>query len=415
MENRSEVIIVGAGIAGLTAAKILKVAGKKVKIIEASDSIGGRVRTDEVDGFKLDRGFQVLLTAYPEAKELLDYERLQLSNFRPGASVLRKNGITEIGDPFREPSMLFKTLVSPIGSLKDKLLMLKLKIKLLSTSIPSIFSEKESSTMAYLKDFGFSESMIQQFLRPFFAGIFLESKLDTSSRMFEFVFKMFGEGYASLPKGGMQMIPNQLAETLDKEDFLFNQRVHKILDSAVYTENGDCYHADYIVIATEGIGMPSPLAFKELPAKSALTVYFSAPKQSVERKLIALNSSDQQLCNNVAFIDSIVAGYAPAGYSLIAVSVIDDQDIDSPDLEKKLLEELVSWYSDAMSWKHLKTYRIPYALPNNKTVTNKVGTDNFNANSNCFICGDHLLYGAIDGAMKSGRLAAEAVLKSKKI
>jgi protoporphyrinogen oxidase len=418
METKTDVIIIGAGIAGLTAAKILKAAGMSIKVIEATDSVGGRVRTDEVNGFKLDRGFQVFLTAYPEARELLDYQRLDLRSFGSGANILRTDGIKTIGDPLREPHLLFKTLFSPIGSLKDKLLMLGLKLRLLKTSVSAIFKKEETSTNDLLETIGFSKEMVQAFIRPFFAGIFLENKLLTSSRMFEFVFKMFGEGVAAVPANGMQMIPDQLAETIAKEELLFNQKVTSIdegVEGVVYTACGKIYHANQVIIATDQYGIPTTGNVQGLPPRSALTIYFSAAKQKVKRKLIALNPMEHQLVNNIAFMDSISVHYAPIGKSLIAVSVIEHKDFSDEQLIPKVLKELLYWYPDALSWQHLKTYRIPYALPNQQSVKNEIDKDALSIGANCFICGDHLLNGSINGAMKSGRLAAEAVIAHQKL
>jgi phytoene dehydrogenase-like protein len=142
MKQDAQVIIIGAGLSGLTAAKVLKAAGKSVLVIEASDAVGGRVRTDELDGFLLDRGFQVLLTAYPEAKRFLDYDALKLCRFDPGALILNTRDIIKIGDPIRQPGTLINTLFSSAGTLADKLRMLKLKIKLAGKTIDEIFSEK---------------------------------------------------------------------------------------------------------------------------------------------------------------------------------------------------------------------------------------------------------------------------------
>ena len=154
-----DVIIIGGGLAGLAAAITLKAAGKTIQIIEASDGIGGRVRTDIIHGYQLDRGFQVLLTAYPETKRFLDYKRLNLLNFKPGAMILNQNGSTVIGDPLRDPGALFETLLSPAGTLIDKLRMLALKIKLAGSSIDQIFERNEITTLVYLAKEGFSKKI----------------------------------------------------------------------------------------------------------------------------------------------------------------------------------------------------------------------------------------------------------------
>ena len=183
MQNK--VTIIGAGIAGLTAAVYLHRKGHIVQIIEATDRVGGRIKTDIVNGFRLDRGFQVLLTEYPEAKALLDYEKLNLKSFLPGAQVLYEDGMFEIADPFRRPSALWSTVFAPVGTLKDKFNTFLLKNKLVGQSIKDIFQQPEIDTKAKLIKYGFSEKMISRFYQPFFSGIFLENNLQTSGNMFD--------------------------------------------------------------------------------------------------------------------------------------------------------------------------------------------------------------------------------------
>ena len=195
-----QVIIVGGGIAGLTAALNLQKQGIDYLLLEANAEVGGRVKTRSVDGFLFDRGFQVLLTAYPEANRILDYNTLNLSTFDPGALLLLDSGKTSVfGDPLRDLTTLWSTLVSKGASFSDKIGVYRLSSRLRNTSIDSIFGKSESTTLQYLKNLGFTNTIVEAFFRPFFGGIFLENELTTSSRMFEFVFKMFSEGSAALP------------------------------------------------------------------------------------------------------------------------------------------------------------------------------------------------------------------------
>jgi len=194
--------IIGAGISGLIAAQVLENYGYAPTVIEATDRVGGRVKTDRVNGYQLDHGFQVLLSAYPAAQKYLDYEALDLQPFLPGASIFKSSKQKIIGDPLRNLSLLFPTLYSGIGNFSDKFKILKLNHKLKKKTLEAIFSETEQSTLGYLEKLGFSNGIITDFFKPFFSGIFLESQLETSSRMFEFVYKMFGEGQATLPKAG---------------------------------------------------------------------------------------------------------------------------------------------------------------------------------------------------------------------
>ena len=410
-KNFDDVLIIGAGIAGLTAAKVLKAEGKKIKIIEASDGVGGRVRTDKIDGYLLDRGFQVLLTAYPEAKKFLDYNALDLKKFKPGALVLNENGTTQIGDPLRDPSSLFKTLSSPVGSIFDKFKMLLLKIKLARISVDKIFTKEEITTLKYLQKYGFSEKMIAQFFKPFMTGIFLENQLNTSSRMFEFVFKMFSEAETTIPAKGMGMITSQLANNLTTDELVLNEKVLQIDGNKIVTANGKCLEAKNILIATNADNLPSPFTKFTDEKKSVICMYFTTDKAPFTAPLIALNASVNKLVNNIAVVNQISKDYAPEGKFLIAVSIIDNFEINTEAvLAKKVKDELKYWYADAINWKHLKTYNIPYALPKDATVSYSLAPAQIRLTDNCFVCGDYLLNGSINAAMKTGRVAAEAII-----
>lgn len=411
MEKETDVLIIGAGLAGLTAAKVLKVAGVRIKILEASDGIGGRVRTDQVNGFLLDRGFQVLLTAYPEARRFLDYERLDLKTFNPGALILDATGVSEIGDPLRRPLSLFKTLASSAGTFADKLNMLRLKLKLAGTSVDEIFSAVEVPTLAYLNKAGFSAQMISRFFKPFMTGIFLETELATSSRMFEFVFKMFSEGDAAVPAQGMGMIPKQLAEGLTAEEIVLNEKVTAIENGRVTTMTGRTYHSSLVLVATNELDLPAPFQKPVKQWHQVSNLYFTAAKPPFTKPLIALNTIEPRLVNNVAVMNELSAVYSASGNALISISVVKDvTHLSNVQLQEEVIREMASWYPEATKWQHLKTYHINYALPEDSQVSNEPHT--VKLNDYCYICGDHLSNGSINAAMKSGCLAAEEIMKN---
>lgn len=201
--SEKKVLIVGGGLAGLACAIRLHQSGARPLIFEGSDGVGGRVRTDEVDGFLLDRGFQVFLDAYPEAGALLDMDKLDLRAFRPGALIYQTSGMRRIMDVLREPRHLIESALAPVGSLADKLRVARLRWRLMRLSTEEIAGHEDMTTESYLKHAGFSPAMIDGFFRSFYGGIFLERELQTSSRMFEFTFKMFSQGSATLPSRGM--------------------------------------------------------------------------------------------------------------------------------------------------------------------------------------------------------------------
>ncbi|MCS6809547.1 MAG: FAD-dependent oxidoreductase, partial [Bacteroidota bacterium] len=206
-----DVIIIGGGLAGLAAAQELSIRNISWLLLESTDRLGGRVATDVVDGFLLDRGFQILLDAYPEARRILDYGELNLRPFFAGARIWLGSRFTTVANPFIHPRYALQTLISPVGTLSDKFAIITLRSMLLQSSIEDIFDRPERTTLQYFRSFGYSDTILQRFLQPFFSGIFLDNKLETSSRMLEFVFKMFASGRATLPAAGMQRIPRQMA------------------------------------------------------------------------------------------------------------------------------------------------------------------------------------------------------------
>lgn len=412
---KPDVIIIGAGIAGLTAAVYLHKQGKEVLIIEASDRVGGRIKTDNYQGFLLDRGFQVLLTAYPETKALLDYDKLNLKKFLPGATVLYDGGQFEIADPFRRPSAAFATLFAPVGSLKDKLNTLVLKNKLLKISVGSIFKQKEVSTLSQLSDYGFSKKMIDRFYAPFMSGIFLENNLKTSQRMFDFVMKMFSEGDVAVPALGMEEIPKQLLAMLPENSVCYNTKAIKIEDNAVFSDDGNKFESTKILIATEANTFSNHYVKNQKSDSQQVTnVYFEATAAPTNKAVVILNASThKQWVNNITVMSNVSKKYAPEGKVLISVSYNGIPTTDDLTLSENMKLELKPWFGNQVEhWKLLKTYRINYALPNQENVTNDLNNDTIQINENLFVCGDHLLNGSINSAMKTGRLAAELIIKT---
>ncbi|MBC7607481.1 MAG: FAD-dependent oxidoreductase [Burkholderiales bacterium] len=406
------ITIIGAGISGLTAAVYLHQKGYKIQILEATDRAGGRIKTDFVDGFRLDRGFQVLLTEYPETKALLDYKKLNLKRFLPGATVLYDEGQFEIADPFRRPTALFATLFAPVGSLKDKINTFFLKNKLVKIAVSDVFKQPEIKTIAQLKKYGFSPKMIDRFYKPFFSGIFLENDLKTSSNMFDFVMKMFSEGDAAIPELGMEEIPKQLVAMLPKNSIQYNLKVTAIENNKIICQNATTFETDKIIIATEAIGLASHYISKTKQNFHQVTnVYFEANSAPTKKAVVVLNAATtKKWANNLTVLSNISNKYAPTGKVLISVSYNGIPAIEDTTLAENMKAELKQWYGNQVkNWKMLKTYRVKYALPNQEKVTNEVFISEIKINENLFICGDHLLNGSINAAMKSGRIVAELI------
>ncbi|UCH91541.1 MAG: FAD-dependent oxidoreductase, partial [Nitrospirota bacterium] len=298
-----DVLIIGAGLAGLSCARELEKDGISYLLLEASDAVGGRVRTDHVKGFLLDRGFQVFSTAYPEAKRMLDYQALKLQHFSPGAIIRFGGKWHRMLDPFRQPFSALQSLLIPIGTFSDKLRVARFRHKALSGSIPDVFTRPETSTLQYLKNWGFSASMIEGFFRPFLGGVFLDAELKTSSRMAEFIFRIFASGNISLPAEGMGAISQQLGSLLPKKKIRTQARVTSIHKSTVTLESGESLSAQGIVVATEGPTTGELLpSLTPPPYRRVANLYFAAPEPPFTGPYLLLNGEGVGPINNLCIL-----------------------------------------------------------------------------------------------------------------
>ena len=402
--------IIGAGISGLIAAQILENHGYYPTIIEASSSVGGRVKSDIVNGYTLDHGFQVLLTSYPAAKKYLDYKKLDLQKLLPGATLFKDGKAQTIGDPLRSLSLLFPTLLSSVGKLSDKIKILKLNALLKKKKLTVIFQAEEKTTLQYLKDFGFSKQIITDFFTPFFSGIFLETKLETSSRMFEFVYKMFGDGLAVIPKNGMQAIPDQLKSNLKNTTFKFNSPVKEVKDKQLLLEDGSVLESNITVIATEASALVSNLKNQKTDWKSCDTLYFEAEKKVINRPLIGLITDKNTLVNNI-FYHTSVSTLNKIEKELLSVTVVEKHQLNEKDLIDVVLEELHTkcGISDVT---FLKRYQIKKALPKLINLQHEISSTETKLKSTIFLAGDQLLNASLNAAMIAGERAAMGVIQT---
>lgn len=407
MLKTPSVCIIGAGAAGLAAAKVLEDNGYTPLVLEADNHIGGRLKTDIVDGYALDHGFQVLLTAYPAVKKYLDLHSMKLNYFHPGAVIFSGGKQSVLGDPLRQPSMLLKTLLSSAATVKDKLLVYRLTNQLKAKSIEAIFSSPEVSTLEYLEKYGFSPIIIKNFFKPFFTGIYLEDKLSTSSRMFEFIYKMFSQGSAVLPENGIQEVAHQLAKSLKKSVIRTNAAVLKVdqENKRIYLQDGDIIESDYIIVATNCNKLLPDYKAETTLWKKCTTLYFKAPKPVSNTHLIGLVSDTEALINTVSY----VPGIAPSNGIgiMISVTVVKQNGLDDNGLVEKAIEDLKKFcgFNDL---KFIKLYHINKALPDIKSVLYK--PKGVVVSDTIFAAGDALANGSLNAALLSGEEAAKALI-----
>ena len=408
-----KITIIGAGLSGLSAAYYLEQNGfEDITILESKSSVGGRLKTDLVNGFTLDRGFQVLLMAYPEAKKILDYEALNLKKFAPGALIFDGSGKPQrIGDPLRDIGSLLPTIFSSVGTLMDKIKILTLRNRLVNKSLDDILEQPEKPTAFILKDYGFSDKFINGFFKPFYAGIFLENSLTTSRRMFDFVFKMFAEGDTAVPANGMAEIPKQIAAKLKHTKIIFNCSVEQIQEKTIYIADNQRIESDIIIIATEA---SNSILTNLKPSISnrfqgTTNVYFEADVAPYPQSLIALLTHKNKTINNLCVVSNVAPNVAPLGKHLISVSTIGLSQVDDETLAQNIKNELVPSFGESVNnWKMLKTYHIRYALPNQDSISN-VEIERLKINDFTYCTADGLSNGSINAALKSGRLVAESI------
>ena len=412
MSSNADVLIIGGGLAGLCCALRLHQSGVSFQVLEASDGVGGRVRTDKVEGFLLDRGFQVLLTAYPEARRILDYDALNLRTFYPGALIRYKKRSYRFADPWRHPVDGLLGLLTPIGSFSDKFRVRKLRTHVLTGSLSDLYSRPETTTLPALRNFGFSENMIDRFFRPFIGGVFFDSNLEVSSRMFEFGFRMFSMGDTALPSKGMGAIPEQIAARLPEGTVRTEARVESIHEDGVTLASGEKIKAQAVVVATEGPEAARLLGDKEKPGcRSVTCLYFETNEPPLSGPILVLNGEGEGPINSLCSPSNVAPNYAPKNRSLLEVTIIGNPNQDDQQLESAVRTQLTEWFGRKVSdWRHLRTYRIIHALPMQVPPIADPTSRPAQVRPGLFVCGEYHNVASIQWAMVSGRQTAEAVI-----
>jgi phytoene dehydrogenase-like protein len=451
----ASICVIGGGVSGLTAAlTAAKESSKDCKIVllESSPTLGGRVQSDVTgNGFVLDRGFAVFIEEYPFAKQLLDYDDLKLGKFLPGALVKLKGSDTlaRVADPLRQPEDIFTALFAPVGSLGDKISVLPLIFHVRTKSVEELFEEPETDTLTALRDrWGFSDDMIDKFFKPFLEGIYLAPLEEQSSRMFSFVFKMFSEGAATLPEGGIGAISEQLTDKANAAgvDIRTNRAVTRIKRNKkgyLLKCSGGDIQANTVIVAAEGPASKKLLSTvdglegldkePEQSQRSVGCLYYSFDgKAPVEDPILVLNGigeergNESNPVNNVCFPSVVAKSYVPAGAGLCSVTVLKNTmelfEGRESELDTAVRKQLATWFPDhedaiLAKWKLEHVYKIPNAqpsqlngpLPANENRGRPCNTYRYaQLPDGLFVCGDHVATATLNGALESGVNAGKA-------
>lgn len=399
-------VIVGAGLAGLCAARATTRAGLTTRVLEASDGVGGRVRTDVVDGYRLDRGFQILLTAYPEVVAQLDLAALDLQVFDPASLVWNGTALQRVADPLRQPGALLSTVTADVGSLGDKARIGLLRQRLVHTAAVRLLQGTDRSTARALAEAGFSPKVVQRFFRPLLGGILLDTTLETSARMFEVIFRTLALGDAAVPALGMQAIPDQLAASLPDGTVALSSPVEQIDGTTALVADGGSVRGRALVVATEGPAAARLVGTTDPGSKVVSAIWFSAPEPPVRGRSIVLDGVGSGPVANLAVLSEVAPAYAPAGRSLVVAACPGDVSATVADAARA---QLAGWFGPAVAaWEELRVDRIHHGQPLARpgfSPKQAVGLGDGR-----FVAGDHRDTPSIQGAMFSGHRCGDAVV-----
>ncbi|MBX9624032.1 MAG: FAD-dependent oxidoreductase [Gemmataceae bacterium] len=410
-----DVLIVGAGLAGLCCGKRLAECGKSFRILEASDGVGGRVRTDVVNGFRLDRGFQIYLTAYPEGRRVLDLDALDLKPFTRGALVRVGGKFRRVADPRSEPLAAGLSLFNGVGTARDKLRLLPFSWDTGAGKLEDQFTKDERLTLDLLRWNGrFTDKMIDRLFRPFFGGVALDKTLATSSRFFRFVFRMFAEGPGAVPANGMQAIPEQIAAKLPTDSVRLNAAVEAVGQREVTLAGGEVLRAGAVVVATDGPAAAKLLG-EDVPepgSNGSTTLYYAADRPPVDEPILCLDGEGRGPVNSLVVMSNASPAYAPPGKALVSASCVGLFTEPDDELDRLVRAQLTDWFGpDVTGWRLLRVDRIPHSLPDQTAGKLDPWQRPVRLQPGLYVCGDHRDNGSIDGAMTSGWRAAQAVME----
>lgn len=403
-------IIVGAGVAGLACALDLAAANVPVRVLESADAVGGRMRTDQQQGFLLDRGFQVFNTSYPQVKRRLNLRGLQLRPFTPGMLLQAGDRRLRFTDPTRQPAGAADLLRGRLGGPADVLALARLSAADMLLPASLIKNQPDRTTLAALSEAGVSPDLCELFFRPFLAGVFLEDELETSARFFHLVWRTMLRGTLCLPRRGIQAVPEQLASALPPGTVQLETPVSALTSAGVALAGTAEVPAQAVIVAT-GAADAGRLFGDALPVPATRTVttfYHAAPSSPLAEPTLLVDT-ERKILNTVVLseVSPTFAPGGPAGRALISSSVLGDASDREPDVRARLAE---LYGTDTAGWEHLASYPIPGALP--AMPAPHPLSQPTRISPGRYVCGDHRATGSVQGAMASGTRAAREFLAS---
>ena len=406
LPRRVDVVVVGAGIAGLTAAATLSKAGLDVVVLEASDDVGGRVRTDRVDGLQLDRGFQLLNPSYPAVRRLVDLRALDLCPFDAGVVVAHGPGRTVLADPRRSPRNLLRSALAP-GSPREKLAFARWAAAVGFGDADRIKRAPDEPLGLTLQGRGLDGPLTRGVVGPFLAGVLAEDGRESSRRFAELVVRSFVRGTPALPARGMQALPEQLHGRLPAGTVHLGVRVTRTTGRSAESDAGTV-SARAVVVATDPRSAVGLVGLPTVPMRSLTTYYHLAAAPPTSARMLHLDADRRGPVVNSAVVSNVAPQYAGSRGALVATTVLGSRE--HPTAGDAVRAQLRLLYGvDPRDWEHVATYPVTDALPAMLPpldLTQPVALGN-----GLFVAGDHRDTASLQGALVSGRRAARAVCR----
>lgn len=409
---RCDIAVVGAGLAGLAAARQVAIHGVDVRVIEAADDVGGRVRTDVVDGFLLDRGFQLYNPAYPEAARVLDHDALALTPLTPGVLVAVGGSHARLGDPRRLPGWTADAASPRTGSLTSKARFARYAWSCSRESIDDVRAREDKPSSVALRATGIDARLYDRVLRPFLTGVFLESELRTSRHFLDLTLRSFVRGRPSLPARGMRAIPYQLRDALPEGTVTLDHRVQRV-GTGVVEYDGGTLEARAVIVATDGTTASTLVPALATPRWNSVTTwYFVAPAGTAITDglgVLVLDGDASGPVINAVALSNALASYSPDTRVLVSASVLGAET--GGDHEARVRAHLQRMLGvSTTTWEMIGVYPIGHALP--AMLPPFAVRRPVSVGDGLFVAGDHRDTSSIQGAMVSGRRAADAALRS---
>ncbi len=326
MTEHVDVVVVGAGLAGLNAALAVRAAGRQILVLEASDRVGGRVRTDEVDGLQLDRGFQILNPAYPELQRLGVLEELDLRSFDAGIMIALEQGISRVGDPRRRPQWLLSGITAEIGDLKSKARMIATLGRIWLGGSLETPASRQGSVADALRIDGVDEHLYERALRPFLTGVFLDDPANVAAGYGDFVLRSMLQGTPAVPARGMGALPRAMAMRLPADVIRCNTPVHAVAQGRVSTDSGDIT-AGQIIVAVDPSSARAWFPNMSVPETRSCTTWYHVTEEPPTRDGAILIDGLRRgpVVNSVA-MSKVAPGYASRGRTLMASTALGRMD-----------------------------------------------------------------------------------------